>query len=140
MDRKIKVLIAKCGRDGHSRGATVVAAALRNAGMEVISLGVHRTPDEVVEAALQEDVDVLGLSQLDGSHMAVFRRVAKLLREKGGDNILLVGGGVIPEDEVAELKREGVNELFGPGTPLQEIIKYIQEHVRSRHAQSTDIK
>ncbi len=129
-DRQIRVLIAKCGRDGHSRGATVVTAALRNAGMEVITLGLHRTPEEVVDAAIQEDVDVIGLSQLDGGHMAVFRRAARLLREKGGDDILLIGGGIIPDDEVAELKKEGVDELFGPGTPLQEIIQYIQDHVR----------
>ena len=128
--RKIRVLIAKCGRDGHSRGATVVTAALRNAGMEVILLGMHRTPEEVVNASLQEDVDIIGLSQMDGGHMAAFRNVALLLRDKGGKDILLIGGGVIPEDEMAALKQQGVDELFGPGTPLKEIVRYIEESVR----------
>jgi len=130
LDRKIRVLMAKCGRDGHTRGATIVANALKNAGMEVIVLGIHKTSNEVAEAAMQEDVDVIGLSQLDGGHMAVFRRTAHLLKEKGAKDILLVGGGIIPEDEIAELKNEGVDEIFGPGTPLQEIVKYIQTHVR----------
>jgi methylmalonyl-CoA mutase C-terminal domain/subunit len=130
LDRKIRVLMAKCGRDGHTRGATIVTNALKNAGMEVILLGIHKTADEVVEAAMQEDVDVIGLSQLDGGHMTVFRRTAHLLKEKGANDVLLVGGGIIPEDEICELKDEGVDEIFGPGTPLKEIVKYIQEHVR----------
>ncbi|PWB65946.1 MAG: methylmalonyl-CoA mutase [Deltaproteobacteria bacterium] len=129
-NRKIRVLIAKCGRDGHSRGATVVTAALRDAGIEVIILGMHRTPEEVVHASIQEGVDIIGLSQMDGGHMAIFRNVAGLLRERGGKDILLMGGGVIPEDEMAELKREGVDELFGPGTPLKEIVRYVKDSVR----------
>ena len=129
--KPIRVLIAKCGRDGHSRGATVVTAALRNAGMEVVALGIHRSPMEVVNAAIQEDVDVIGLSQMDGGHMTVFRNVAKLLRERGAVDILLIGGGVIPEDEIVELKKEGISQLFGPGTPLREIVNYVREHAHN---------
>ena len=133
MERKIKILLAKCGRDGHSRGMTVVAYALRNAGMEVVPLGLHRTPEEVVAAAIQESVDIIGLSQLDGGHMAAFRGVAGLLREKNADEIALIGGGVVPGDEVSELKKIGVAEIFGPGTPLNNIVEYIQHMMRSKH-------
>lgn len=128
--KKIRVLIAKPGLDGHDRGAKVVARALRDAGMEVIYTGLRQTPEMIVEAALQEDVDCIGLSILSGAHMALFPRVMELLRKEGADDILVVGGGIIPEDDIPELKKAGIAEIFGPGTPLEEIVKFIQEHVK----------
>ncbi len=124
------MLIAKPGLDGHDRGAKVVARALRDAGMEVIYTGLRQTPEMIVEAALQEDVDCIGLSILSGAHMALFPRVMELLRKEGADDILVVGGGIIPEDDIPELKKAGIAEIFGPGTPLEEIVKFIQEHVK----------
>lgn len=129
--KKIRAVIAKCGRDGHTRGITLIAQALRDAGMEVILLGLHRTVEDVVEAAIQEGVDVLGISQLDGTHMAVFKRAVELLKEKGAkEQILLVGGGVIPEDEMEELERFGVDKLFEPGASLSEIVEFIRNNVK----------
>jgi len=127
--RKIRVLIAKPGLDGHDRGAKVVARALRDAGMEVIYTGLRQTPEMIVESALQEDVDCIGLSILSGAHNALFPRVTELLREKDADDILVIGGGIIPEDDIPELKEAGVAEIFGPGTPLNEIAEYIRSHV-----------
>lgn len=129
MSRKIRVLVAKPGLDGHDRGAKVVAAALRDAGMEVIYTGLHQTPEMIVESAIQEDVDVVGVSILSGAHMTVFPRILKLLKEKGAAHIILTGGGIIPKDDMTKLKEMGVKELFGPGTPTTEIAKYIQEVV-----------
>ncbi|UCE18463.1 MAG: cobalamin B12-binding domain-containing protein [Gemmatimonadota bacterium] len=129
MAQKIRVLVAKPGLDGHDRGAKVIAAALRDAGMEVIYTGLHQTPEMVVEAALQEDVDVIGLSILSGAHMTVFPRVMSLLNEKGLDNVLLTGGGIIPQKDMDALERMGVGKLFGPGTPTTEIIEYIRSSV-----------
>jgi methylmalonyl-CoA mutase C-terminal domain/subunit len=130
MPKRIRVLVAKPGLDGHDRGAKVVAAALRDAGMEVIYTGLHQTPEMIVESAIQEDVDVVGVSILSGAHMTIFPRIHKLLKEKGAAHIILTGGGIIPEDDITELKKLGVSELFGPGTPTTEIVKYIQKAVK----------
>lgn len=127
--KKIRVLIAKPGLDGHDRGAKVVARALRDAGMEVIYTGLRQTPEMIVESALQEDVDCIGLSILSGAHMALFPKVMELLRKEGADDILVVGGGIIPEDDIPELKKAGIAEIFGPGTPLEDIVEYIKTHV-----------
>lgn len=130
MPRKIRVLIGKAGLDGHDRGAKVVAAALRDAGMEVVYTGVRKTPEMIVEAALQEDVDVVGISLLSGAHMTIFPKVQKLLREKGLQDVLLFGGGIIPEKDIEELKRSGVGEIFTPGASTVEIIEYIRKWVK----------
>ncbi len=126
-ERKIRVLVGKPGLDGHDRGAKVVAAALRDAGMEVIYTGLHQTPEKIVETALQEDVDVVALSILSGAHMTLFPRVLELMREKGMDEILLPGGGIIGREDMAELKKMGTGRLFGPGTTTQAIVDYIRE-------------
>ena len=127
MSRPIRVLVAKPGLDGHDRGAKVVAAALRDAGMEVIYTGLHQTPDMIATAAVQEDVDVVGLSILSGAHMTLFPRVQDLLREAGRDDILLTGGGIIPKEDMAALEARGVGKLFGPGTSTQDLIDYIRD-------------
>ena len=132
MNRPIRVLIAKVGLDGHDRGAKVIASFLRDAGMEVIYTGLRQTPDMVVNAALQEDVDVIGVSILSGAHMTVFPKVIKLMKEKGMDNVLLTGGGIIPDDDMKQLMDMGVGKLFAPGTDTKEIIKYIGEEVETR--------
>jgi methylmalonyl-CoA mutase C-terminal domain/subunit len=124
--RPIRVLVAKPGLDGHDRGAKVVAAALRDAGMEVIYTGLHQTPEMIAQAAVQEDVDVVGLSILSGAHMTLFPRVLKLLHAAGRDDILLTGGGIIPPEDMAALEQQGVGRLFGPGTPTSELITYIE--------------
>lgn len=129
MERKIRVLVAKVGLDGHDRGAKVVAAALRDAGMEVIYTGLRKTPDMVVEAALQEDVDAIGISILSGAHMTVFPKVMSLLKEKGLNDVLLFGGGIIPQQDIEELKKMGVGELFTPGTSTKEIVEYVKRWV-----------
>ncbi len=134
MERKIRVLVAKPGLDGHDRGAKVVASALRDAGMEVIYTGLHQTPEVIVEAAVQEDVDVIGLSILSGAHMALFPRILELLRERGADDKLVVAGGIIPKDDIEELKRMGISEIFGPGTPTSQIVDYIKREVEARRA------
>jgi methylmalonyl-CoA mutase C-terminal domain/subunit len=131
-ERKIRILIAKPGLDGHDRGAKVVARGLANAGFEVIYSGLHQTPEQIVETAMQEDVDAVGLSILSGAHMTLFPRVLELLQERGGEGIMVFGGGIIPEDDAAELKRMGVAELFGPGTLIQEIVDFINSHIPSR--------
>jgi methylmalonyl-CoA mutase, C-terminal domain len=125
--RPIRVLVAKPGLDGHDRGAKVVAAALRDAGMEVIYTGLHQTPEMIAQAAIQEDVDVVGLSILSGAHMTLFPRVRSLLQQAGRDDVLLTGGGIIPPEDMTELERQGVGKLFGPGTPTGDLIKYIEE-------------
>jgi methylmalonyl-CoA mutase C-terminal domain/subunit len=121
------VLVAKPGLDGHDRGAKVVAAALRDAGMEVIYTGLHQTPEMIAAAAVQEDVDVVGLSILSGAHMTLFPRVRELLTEQGRDDILITGGGIIPKEDMAQLERIGVGQLFGPGTPTTDLISYIRD-------------
>jgi methylmalonyl-CoA mutase C-terminal domain/subunit len=128
--KKIRVLVAKPGLDGHDRGAKVVARALRDAGMEVIYTGLRQTPEMVVRAAIDEAVNCIGLSILSGAHMALFPKVMALLKKEGADDILVVGGGIIPEDDVAELKKVGIAEIFGPGTPLDEITEYIKANVK----------
>jgi methylmalonyl-CoA mutase C-terminal domain/subunit len=124
--KKIRVLIAKAGLDGHDRGAKVVAAALRDAGMEVIYSGLRKSPEMIVEAALQEDVDVIGLSLLSGAHMTIFPKVLSLMKAKGMEDVLLFGGGIIPEKDIATLKREGVGEIFTPGSSTLDIVKYVR--------------
>ena len=128
--KKIRVLVAKPGLDGHDRGAKVVARALRDAGMEVIYTGLRQTPEMVVRAAIDEAVNCIGLSILSGAHMALFPKVMELLKKEGADDILVVGGGIIPEDDVAELKKAGIAEIFGPGTPLDDIAEYIKANVK----------
>jgi len=131
-EKKIRVLIAKPGLDGHDRGAKVVARALRDAGMEVIYTGLRQTPEMIVEAALQEDVDVIGLSILSGAHMALFPRIMNLLKENGLDDVLVVAGGIIPDEDVPALKEIGIRAVFGPGTSTEEIVKFIEEEVGKR--------
>lgn len=129
MKRPIRVVVAKAGLDGHDRGAKVVARALRDAGMEVIYTGVHQTPEQVVETALQEDVDAVGISLLSGAHNYIFPRVAELMREKGMDDVLLFGGGIIPEADIPGLQTAGVGRIFPPGASLDEIVRYVTEAV-----------
>jgi len=124
--RPIRVLVAKPGLDGHDRGAKVVAAALRDAGMEVIYTGLHQTPEMIASAAIQEDVDVIGLSILSGAHMTLIPRVLELLRTDGRDDILITGGGIIPKEDMDALQARGVGRLFGPGTPTAELVEYIK--------------
>ena len=127
--RPIRVLVAKVGLDGHDRGAKVIASALRDAGMEVIYTGLRQTPEMVVNSALQEDVDAIGVSILSGAHMTVFPKLSTLMKEKGLDSVLLTGGGIIPEKESEELRKMGVGELFAPGTDTKEIVEYITNWV-----------
>jgi methylmalonyl-CoA mutase C-terminal domain/subunit len=133
-ERPIRILVAKAGLDGHDRGAKVVAAGLRDAGFEVIYTGLRQTPEMIVDAALQEDVDAVGLSLHSGAHMTLFPRVLELLRERGGEQILLTGGGIIPEADVTKLRALGVGQLFGPGTPLADLVDYIRTEVGTRRA------
>ena len=128
--RKIRVLIAKPGLDSHDRGAKVVARALRDAGMEVIYTGLRQTPEQIAETALQEDVDVIGLSILSGAHKALFPRIMNLLKKKGLKDIMVFAGGIIPEEDVPDMKKLGVREVFGPGTTTEAIIQYVRENVR----------
>ena len=129
-ERKIRVLIAKPGLDGHDRGAKVVARALRDAGFEVIYTGLRQTPEQVAETALQEDVNVVGLSILSGAHMRLFPEIMKLLKERGMKDILVIAGGIIPEDDIKPLKKLGIKAIFGPGTPTTEIVEYIRTHTK----------
>jgi methylmalonyl-CoA mutase C-terminal domain/subunit len=133
--RPIRVLVAKPGLDGHDRGAKVVAAALRDAGMEVIYTGLHQTPEMIATAAIQEDVDVVGLSILSGAHMTLFPRVRELLAGAARDDILVTGGGIIPREDMEELRRLGVGRLFGPGTPTSELVEYIRAWFAERERQ-----
>jgi len=130
MKQKIRVLIAKPGLDGHDRGAKIVARALRDAGMEVIYTGLHQTPAMIVEAAIQEDVHVVGLSLLSGAHMTLFVDVAEMLKKKGLEDILLIGGGIIPEEDVPALKKKGIAGIFGPGTPVDTIVDFVEKNVK----------
>ena len=134
-EKKIRVLIAKPGLDGHDRGAKVIARALRDAGMEVIYTGLHQTPEMIATAAVQEDVDVVGLSILSGAHMTLFPRVLELLRADGREDILLTGGGIIPKDDMESLHKLGVGRLFGPGTTTGELVQYIKEWFAERQRQ-----
>ena len=134
MERKIRVLVAKPGLDGHDRGARIIAAALRDAGMEVIYTGLHQTPEMIVEAAVQEDVDVVGLSVLSGAHMSLIPRVRELLVAAGAEDVLITGGGIIPPADAAALTAQGVGTLFGPGTDTKDVAAYIREEVMKRRA------
>jgi len=129
LNRPIRILVAKVGLDGHDRGAKIIATSLRDAGMEVIYTGLRQTPEMVVNAALQEDVDAIGVSILSGAHMTVFPKIAKLMKERGLNDVLLTGGGIIPEDDMKTLSELGVGELFPPGTSTKEIVSYINEWV-----------
>ena len=131
-ERKIRVLVAKPGLDGHDRGAKIVARALRDAGMEVIYTGIRQTPEMIVHAALQEDVDVIGLSILSGAHMDLFPRIVELAKHKGLDDVLFVCGGIVPEEDIAALKQMGFAGVFGPGAFTQDIIKFIRDQVAQR--------
>mgnify|MGYP003342360251 FL=1 len=131
MERKIRIVMAKPGLDGHDRGIKVLAAAYRDAGMEVIYLGLRQTPEMIVSSALQEDADVIALSSLNNAHNTIFVNVLSLMEQKGLDNVLLVGGGIIPKKDIEVLENKGVGKLFGPGTPVQETIDYITNWVKS---------
>lgn len=128
-EKKIRVLVAKPGLDGHDRGAKVIAQALRDAGMEVIYTGLRQTPEAIAETAIQEDVQVVGMSILSGAHLALFPPVVQMLREQGANDVLVIGGGIIPDDDIPALKEAGIAEIFTPGTSTQEIIDYIQKNV-----------
>ena len=130
MSRPIRVLIAKPGLDGHDRGAKIIARALRDAGMEVIYSGLRQTPEQIVAAAIQEDVDVIGLSILSGAHNVLFPEIMKLLAEKGGEDILVVAGGIIPDKDIGPLKAIGIREIFLPGTPTQTLVEFIQREAQ----------
>jgi methylmalonyl-CoA mutase C-terminal domain/subunit len=130
--RPIRILIGKPGLDGHDRGAKVVAAGLRDAGMEVVYTGLHQTPEMISTAAIQEDVDVVGLSILSGAHMTLFPRVKQLLSDQGRDDILVIGGGIIPQDDIEQLEVQGVARLFGPGTTTTDIVEYVTEWFQGR--------
>lgn len=136
-NRPIRVLVAKPGLDGHDRGAKVVAAALRDAGMEVIYTGLHQTPEMIATAAIQEDVDVVGLSILSGAHMTLFPRVRQLLVDAGREDILITGGGIIPREDMDSLKAQGMGELFGPGTRTTDLIDYIRTWFAAREQHTT---
>ena len=128
--KRIRVLAAKPGLDGHDRGIKVIASALMDAGMEVVYTGLRQTPQQIVEAAVQEDVDVIALSILSGAHDYLFPRIMELLKEKGVDDVLVLGGGIVPDEDIPALKECGIAEIFGPGTDTEEIINYIQENAR----------
>lgn len=131
-ERKIRVLMAKAGLDGHDRGVKIVARGYRDAGFEVIYIGLHKMPEQIVNAAIQEDVDLVGLSCLSGAHMHLFTEVVKQLRERGAGSITVVCGGIIPGEDIPRLKESGIKEVFLPGTPLEKIIKWTQENVKPR--------
>ena len=129
MDERIRVVIAKPGLDGHDRGAKIVARALRDAGMEVVYTGLHQTPEQIVETVVQEDADAVGLSVLSGAHMTLFARLAELMAERGIDDVVVFGGGIIPEEDIPELERLGVARVFTPGATTTEIVEWVREHV-----------
>ena len=131
-----RVLVAKPGLDGHDRGIKVVARALRDAGVEVIYTGLHQTPEQIASAAIQEDVDAVGLSCLSGAHMTLFPKVVELLREQGGDDIVVFGGGIIPDSDVPALKDAGIEEIFTPGAPTKEIVQWVESHVGQAQTKS----
>jgi methylmalonyl-CoA mutase, C-terminal domain len=133
-DRKIRVLVAKPGLDGHDRGAKVIASAFRDAGFEVIYTGLHQTPEMIANAAIQEDVDVVALSILSGAHMTLFPRILELLKKEGLDDVLVIGGGIMPEEDIVALERQGVHKLFGPGTPTSAPIDFVRSHFAGRES------
>jgi methylmalonyl-CoA mutase C-terminal domain/subunit len=127
--RKIRILVAKPGLDGHDRGARIIARAFRDGGFEVVYTGLHQTPEQIVSAAIQEDVDLIGLSSLAGAHLYLFGKVMELLKEQGADDIRVIGGGIIPKDDVRKLKALGVKEVFTPGTALEAIVDWVHRHI-----------
>ena len=131
-EKRLRILVAKPGLDGHDRGAKIIARALRDAGFEVIYTGLHQTPEMIAEAALQEDVDAVGLSVLSGAHMTLFPEVMRLLKDRGGEDIAVFGGGIIPEDDAAKLREAGVKEIFTPGALTEDIVKWLRENVQPR--------
>lgn len=131
-EKKLRILVAKPGLDGHDRGAKIIARALRDAGMEVIYTGLHQTPEMVVNAAVQEDVDAIGMSIMSGAHMTLFPAVMELLRKQKADDVLVFGGGIIPDEDIPRLKEAGVAEIFTPGSSTQDIVKWIQKNIRPR--------
>jgi methylmalonyl-CoA mutase C-terminal domain/subunit len=131
-EKRLRILVAKPGLDGHDRGAKIIARALRDAGFEVIYTGLHQTPEMIAEAALQEDVDAVGLSVLSGAHMTLFPEVMRLLKDRGGEDIAVFGGGIIPEDDAAKLREAGVKEVFTPGASTEDIVKWLRENVQPR--------
>jgi len=130
--RKIRILVAKPGLDGHDRGARIIARAYRDAGFEVVYTGLHQTPEEIVEAAIQEDVDMIGLSSLAGAHRYLFPRTVELLRERGAQDIIVCGGGIFPDEDIPKLKNAGIKEIFTPGTHLDHIVKWVEKNVKPR--------
>ncbi|MFO7985367.1 MAG: cobalamin B12-binding domain-containing protein [Desulfatiglandaceae bacterium] len=130
--RRVRVMVAKPGLDGHDRGARIIARAYRDAGFEVVYTGLHQTPEEIVEAAIQEDVDMIGLSSLAGAHKYLFPAVVNLLRERGADDIVVCGGGIIPDEDLEKLKQAGIKQIFTPGTPLEEIVSWVKQNVSPR--------
>ena len=131
-DKRLRILVAKPGLDGHDRGAKIIARALRDGGFEVVYTGLHQTPEMIAAAALQEDVDAVGLSVLSGAHMTLFPEVMRLLKERGGEDIAVFGGGIIPEDDAKKLKDAGVREIFTPGASTEDIVKWVRENVEAR--------
>jgi methylmalonyl-CoA mutase C-terminal domain/subunit len=131
-ENKLRILVAKPGLDGHDRGAKIIARALRDAGMEVIYTGLHQTPEMIVNAAIQEDVDAIGMSIMSGAHMTLFPAVIELLRKQNASDIRVFGGGIIPDDDIPKLKAQGVEEIFTPGTSTQDIVKWVKEHIPAR--------
>lgn len=132
--KKIRVLIAKPGLDGHDRGVKVIARGLRDAGMEVIYLGLRLTPEQIVKAAIEENVDVVGLSCLSGAHMVLFPQIVKSLKEKGGEDVLVIGGGIIPKKDIPALKKDGISQVFGPGTTIGEIVDFINKSLQRKRS------
>jgi methylmalonyl-CoA mutase C-terminal domain/subunit len=131
-NRRIRVMVAKPGLDGHDRGARIIARAYRDAGFEVVYTGLHQTPEEIVEAAIQEDVDMIGLSSLAGAHKYLFPRTLELLKEKGADDIIVCGGGIIPDEDIPILKEAGIREIFTPGSSLDDIVHWVKDNVKPR--------
>jgi methylmalonyl-CoA mutase C-terminal domain/subunit len=131
-ERKIRIMVAKPGLNGHDRGAKIIARGFRDAGFEVIYTGLHQTPEHIVAAAIQEDVDGIGLSSLAGAHDYLFPRVVELLKERGADDIVVFGGGIIPEEDILELKKAGIREIFTPGTPIEEAVRWVRENIKPR--------
>ena len=134
MARRIRVLVAKPGLDGHDRGARIIARAFRDAGFEVVYTGLHQTPEQIVSAAIQEDVDLIGLSSLAGAHLYLFQKAIDLLKAQGADDIMVIGGGIIPEEDIGKLKAVGVREIFPPGTSLEAIVDWVRRNVKPRWA------
>ena len=131
-ERKIRIMVAKPGLNGHDRGAKIIARGFRDAGFEVIYTGLHQTPEQIVAAAIQEDVDGIGLSSLAGAHDYLFSRVVELLKEKGADDIVVFGGGIIPEDDIPKLKEAGIREIFAPGTPIEEAVNWVRRNIKPK--------